>query len=410
MTGGPAGKSEESINPRSRTQLLLTQQASSVNLDRLDVPSRADSYPQFPTAATSLASLNTLPEPEQSEGSRALTFASLPDPRDDAQSTASTSIPSGADAETLYRFLTNGARAVGAFARPWPIAVVGVPTNIQFNIARAEFKLTVKVTADDMQRSILSSPTSASSSSRRESSDSSEKEECAATEIFIPLIHFAADPLARRAPTSVYSNHSSSGARPSDATALSTTPLRQYTSSPTLSSPPRLPEQPTFEDLTFGENSRNSALTSSTNTGRSLRPNGGVLQPTTLPVASSLSSSTPTQTVQTDDMVAQGRGDSLCPAWTTWSGYEVPLALEISASEGSRWEVDGQVLRWWYPGPLSNRNDNGEVQSQEKTAPDGSVERFIHIKRKGGAIKGIGTKDIRVEKEASSIWDLCPWS
>lgn len=84
-----------------------------------------------------------------------------------------------------YDFLTDGARAVRAFARPFPVAVVGLPTNIVFDIAKAEFKLTVKVRPED--KPVV--PPEASSSR----SSASEKERLSElpTEIYVPLVHFA---------------------------------------------------------------------------------------------------------------------------------------------------------------------------------------------------------------------------
>ena len=116
-----------------------------------------------------------------------------------------------------------------------------------------------------------------------------------------------------------------------------------------------------------------------------------------------------------EEVAASGRGDAFSPAWTTWGGYDTPLALEIEASEGSRWEIDGQVLRWWYPGPEPAELEKQAAAEKEGVArADGSVERWIRIRRKGGAIKGIGTKEIRVDKEGEGSggwWDLCPkWS
>jgi len=102
--------------------------------------------------------------------------------------------------ENPYEFLTDGARAAKAFCRPFPIAVVGVPKDIQFNISKAEFKLTIVVRSDDVTRgrrsrrlmsssspSILSSASSSSSDLLDLQDDPSYE----ATEIYIPLVHYA---------------------------------------------------------------------------------------------------------------------------------------------------------------------------------------------------------------------------
>ena len=84
--------------------------------------------------------------------------------------------------ESPHDFLTDGARAVRAFSRPWPTAVIGVPTDINFDVSKAEFKLTVRVRPEDAPR-----PRDDVSLS----SGSLHKEEELATEIYVPLIHYA---------------------------------------------------------------------------------------------------------------------------------------------------------------------------------------------------------------------------
>ncbi|THH08701.1 hypothetical protein EW145_g2522 [Phellinidium pouzarii] len=94
-----------------------------------------------------------------------------------------------------YDFLTDGARAVRAFARPYPVAVVGLPVNIVFDIAKAEFQLTVKVRAED--KPVIESESSASSS--LPTSDSKEGDHAELpTEIFVPLVHFARQDIVAR--------------------------------------------------------------------------------------------------------------------------------------------------------------------------------------------------------------------
>ena len=89
------------------------------------------------------------------------------------------------DYDNIYDFLTDGARAPKAFSRPYPAAVVGVPTDIQFDIAKAEFKLTVRVRPEDAPAAArLGLPASVGA-------DADEAE--LPTEIFVPLVHYASD-------------------------------------------------------------------------------------------------------------------------------------------------------------------------------------------------------------------------
>ncbi|KAI0781531.1 glycoside hydrolase [Trametes elegans] len=87
--------------------------------------------------------------------------------------------------QNAYDFLTDGTRAVKAFCRPFPLAVVGIPTDIQFDISKAEFKLTVQVRPEDApHRERLGLPPS-------EHPNVAEAE--LPTEIYIPLVQYAKD-------------------------------------------------------------------------------------------------------------------------------------------------------------------------------------------------------------------------
>lgn len=91
----------------------------------------------------------------------------------------------------LYDFLTDGARAVKAFCRPYPIATVGSPVNIQFDINKATFKMTVRVRAEDAPQ-LASTPSSpALSSASSSSSPQDDPKDQVPTEIYVPIVHFA---------------------------------------------------------------------------------------------------------------------------------------------------------------------------------------------------------------------------
>jgi hypothetical protein len=78
-----------------------------------------------------------------------------------------------------YDFLMDGARAMRAFCRPWPIALVGTQKELAFDIAKAHFKLVVRVTPQDCLRP----------GALGESDD--DDAEPPASEIFVPLVHYA---------------------------------------------------------------------------------------------------------------------------------------------------------------------------------------------------------------------------
>lgn len=118
-----------------------------------------------PAAGASSLTLSTLTSPQQA--------------KEDMQRSKS-NITSLSGWDTTYDFLTDGARAPKAFCRPFPAAIVGLPQNIEFNIAKSEFKFTVRVRPED-------APTTDASMSEQV------KRRTLATEIFVPLVHYASE-------------------------------------------------------------------------------------------------------------------------------------------------------------------------------------------------------------------------
>ncbi|KAI6110307.1 glycoside hydrolase family 5 protein [Pisolithus croceorrhizus] len=124
-------------------------------------------------------------------------------------------------AHVRLAFLRDGARAVKAFCRPWPVSTVGVPSTIEFDIGKATVKILVTVRAGDMPRvykelgedegegeedtegaEAKSEKTSGSGTASVHSLESEkileEKPSPLPTEIFLPLVHFASETCVSR--------------------------------------------------------------------------------------------------------------------------------------------------------------------------------------------------------------------
>ncbi|KAI0806708.1 glycoside hydrolase [Fomes fomentarius] len=160
--------SQDDLKPRSQFRMGVDDSSSAVLLKKGEVTITQ-------SAAASSVSLVTLtPGVERpSDG--------------DTVVSAQTPSLSPSDWDNVYDFLTDGARAVKAFCRPFPTAIVGVPVDIQFDIAKATFKLTVRVSPEDEPRSErLGFPSPDS-----ESPDEAELP----TEVYVPLVHYASDKL-----------------------------------------------------------------------------------------------------------------------------------------------------------------------------------------------------------------------
>ncbi|KAJ7714468.1 glycoside hydrolase family 5 protein [Mycena maculata] len=232
--------------------------------------------------------------------------------------TSSLSLPSRTGAEAAgwranpYDFLTDGARAVRAFCRPWPVKLVGTPTDIVFDIPTAHFKLVVRVRAEDRLR------------------PGAVEEEDPASEVFVPLVHYAD---ARLLPS------------PSDAESFASLD----------------------EDRSHRRSASGKASTNASTLNLESMP---VLhgEPDTM-TASTSSGSTGTH-VGVDLRVGAEKGREL-----------VDVDVQVSAG---RWEIEGQVLRWWYDVPGS-----GEPER----------EYTMEIRRRAGPIEA---------KAAGWMEGLCP--
>jgi hypothetical protein len=209
-----------------------------------------------------------------------------------------------------YDFLTDGARAVRAFSRPWPHKVVGVPVNMRFDIGKAFFRLVVGVTADDQ-------PTE------------TEDGELLATEIYVPLVHYASNRLIKRSSTMA-----------STATLLSAE-LSGHRRSGSV------------------EDQKGGSIFGSRAASRIGSRAASTIDLSTMPSFEGSASTSSTATASPDL-----RGER----------PEIDLVdVDVKVSAG-RWTVEGQVLKWWYDVPKA-----GEGK-----------EYTIEIRRRGGVIKGLG--------------------
>lgn len=296
----------------------------------------------------SLTNSATLTDPTSSKATLVQAFAKA-----DATSNSgplSLTFPSFKSAPFAFAFLTNGARAWKAFVRAYPLAVVGLPIGWEWDITRAAFELKVRVGPND--RAGLGDSTT--------SSDSEFVVQEEATEVFVPLLHFAKDDIVKRAfgiPVA------SSRARGKN----------------TPPAPGAVPVSvPLLNDVSTVSLSIDSAKA---------RPSNQSIELDTTPASRSTS---------------QERNEE--------PGMDMEDALDLEVTvNGGRWTVDGQVLKWWYPIPTTASSQASDLElnllkSQSTTSvskqrpstnssrappkvnPDGTIEYTITIQRRGGAI------------------------
>lgn len=228
-----------------------------------------------------------------------------------------------------YEFLTDGARAVRAFSRPWPTKVVGRSHDIKFEIGKAYFKLVVKVRPEDKLKV------------------GGVEEEKPATEIYVPLVHFANQHyLDGGRKTQEYPPHSHPHTQTVD-----TLPSEGHTTTHSSSKGSQLTSKyPSSVDLHAPLAESTTLSTASTNTDTTLSPHMELHR-----------------TLQEKDL----------------------LDIDVTVSAG-RWTVHDQTVKWWYDVPAEGEPDR---------------EYTIEIRRAGGVIK---TRDV---EEAGASWifnQLCP--
>lgn len=205
-----------------------------------------------------------------------------------------------------YLFLTDGARAVRAFARPYPQKVIGVPSDIKFDIGKALFKLVVSVGPED----------------RAQGSE-------LATEIFVPLVHYAREALVRRSEAefgTADEKMAEQGRR------IRGTVEDQRSRSGSKSASSASLEMPTLAHSFEGNRSSHST-----------------------PEMSSLR------------MGSDGESRDL-------------VDLDVKVSTGS-WEVTGQVLKWWYDVPAEG--DGRREYTIEITRRGGIIKTVAMRKMEG---------------------------
>ncbi|KAK4705794.1 hypothetical protein P7C70_g416, partial [Phenoliferia sp. Uapishka_3] len=170
--------------------------------------------------------------------------------------------------------LNDGARAISAFCRPYPMKTVGTPIDISFEIRTSLFTLTVRVDAGDVSDPYL------------------------ATEVFVPLVQYAAFP--SRVCQQIRDD------------------IRQR-------------EQPDTPPDAFLNNDKIYGVQPYSASHRSLQ--------------------LPDESYEED------------PA---------TLALDVKVSAG-RWETEGQILRWYYPRPVTG----SVVLKLEVSRVDGAIPTWV---------------------------------
>ncbi|KAF6758690.1 glycoside hydrolase family 5 protein [Ephemerocybe angulata] len=223
-----------------------------------------------------------------------------------------------------FDFLSDGARAVKAFCRPYAERTVGVPVRMDFDVGKGVFRLVVSVGAEDRPE-------------EEEEEDGEEEEEGLATEIYVPLIHYAHARL--------------------------------------LDSPSRK----RWAAARSQAESSSSSSSSSSEDGESLGSSPVVPGATETPALSSVETLAAKGRAWEEGRAKGGkgkRGAVIVPG--VEDDGEAVVDVEVKVSEGT-WRVEGQRLLWWY--------DKGK---------DGRKEVVIEIRRRGGPVK---MKEVNARRE-----------
>ncbi|KAF8801444.1 hypothetical protein BYT27DRAFT_7235714 [Phlegmacium glaucopus] len=300
-----------------------------------------------------------------------------------------------------YDFLTNGARAVQAFARPWPTKVVGKPVDITFDVGQGVFRLEVEVRKGDgvplgrsgvrkrggngeggkemdvrvvpVDDNMLDEAVEAKERKR----GAEEQEHQLATEIYIPLVHYAHPKVLEGSWMAGGGGRSKNRSDGGDTQSVRSLGAKR---------------RGVRDAAPAGNSMADSAVSSS---------------------SSLLTTSTSTLTPPTDpttnaNMNPKHHHSKIINKSMDSTPDLVDIQVEVS---GGKWSVCGQTLKWWYdlPVPSSRSGSNSETNlggSEETETDDEPVKKYtIEIKRRGGPIKissnerGLGDEGLDREKE-----------
>ena len=287
-----------------------------------------------------------------------------------------------------YTLLTNGARAVRAFARPWPVKVVGRATDVRFDVGKGLFKMIVSVGWDDRIRCPRSSSSSGAPSTKKGvqvevhaiQDPEMDENESLATEVYIPLVHYA---------------HA-----------------RLLEDKPKLRSRESKRRWVRKEVGDGGDSASISSAGSSLREGERARSTQDVQHPlsmsvlTTAAATAAPSDSDPEsrQSLHSGTTAVDGQPTDIEQANVLTPAMGAPLLIRDSTPDlvdvevkisGGRFVVRGQTLFWWYDVPSAE----GEPRK----------EYTLEVKRRGGVLKP-RTKGRRMVEEGSGMWceELCP--
>lgn len=346
-------------------------------------------------SATSLGTTSNVKQRLRRNASHA---ASRPSLAPTASSASSTSMSSRRSSRSIagyssnpYTLLTNGARAVRAFARPWPVKVVGRATDVRFDVGKGLFKMIVSVGWDDRIRCRPSSSSGVTSTKKGGANvevgvhdvQEPETDESLATEVYIPLVHYAHARLLEDKPKLRRRESKRRWVRKDTGDGVDSASISSVGSSVREGERAR-----TTQDLSMSVLTTTTAMTS-TSTAASSDSDPCSRQ--------SLHSGSTAVDGQPRDIIEQD-GNVLRPA------MGAPLLIRDSTPDlvdvevkisGGRFVVRGQTLFWWYDAPSSESEPRREYT--------------LEVKRRGGILKP-RTKGRKMVEEGSSVWceELCP--
>ncbi|PWN39651.1 glycoside hydrolase [Ceraceosorus guamensis] len=339
----------------------------------------AGTPPQYSTA--SLATLVAQSSRSSSDAAASQTASSS----EAAQHVLHDASPDAQEAPLLLAkdvaLLCNGSRSAAAFSRPYPIATVGEPVSIDFDIKTSEFKLDVNVTQEDLQ----------------DAHESGVGGEPIATDIYLPFVHYAADALAGAASGNLFDSgkavHSelkrerardlkraNELSRSSTQSDLAARPHMGDDSSSVLSDANTLRPAPSMQASSVYSETGSSKMSQLTGSKKSRNK--------LLAVPAGRSS----PSLVSRDVSRSASSSSLSPAQSARIPEGVALSIDVQVSAGT-WSVQGQHLKWYMrPGDALVGVDG--VGSQTG-AP--FTRHTIKVKRAGGPLDF---------SRSASAWDL----